>query len=317
MLRRITGRGLRRTIFGAAALLFGVATVQASVWPAQIGQNALKSEQPAQISSDQALWHEDGFVAATTADYGAFQATAYQFEDPTGAFAAEQSLKASEPGATLAGNYVVTCKGKCPNSKVLASLQFPKQRHDQAPLLWDYLPAKGLIAGSARYALGPVGLERFAPQIPASVVGFQYSPEVATGKYRIGRREQEFVLFYYPLPQMARPQAAEMENLPGAVVRRSGSLVGVILNPPDRAEAERFLSQIKYLAQVAWDQKPPPVVTAQSVAQMVLTILKLAGLLILFCTVAGFGYAGLRLLRKRLGPESADGAMILLHLADR
>ena len=58
-------------------------------------------------------------------------------------------------------------------------------------------------------------------------------------------------------------------------------------------------------------------VTAQGVASMVLSIFKLAGLLILFCLFAGLGFAFLKVVRKRLGYESANESMIVLHLLDR
>ena len=301
----------------AFLLWFAAATAQAAVWPPQLGSDQLKSENAVQITANRPLWEEFGLTSATAADYGAFQATAYRFKDPTGAFAAEQWLRATNPAAILAGNYILACTGKCPATKVFEDAGLPHRMHAEAPLLWAYLPSSGLVPGSARYALGPVGLKQFAPRIPTTAAAFQYGTEVATAKYRTAAGEEQLVLFSFPLPQMARPQVGEMEKLNGAVVRRSGSLVALILNPPDPAAAQSLLSQINYRAQVSWDEQPAAKVTAQGVAQMVLTILKLAGMLILFCAMAGLGYAGLRLARKRLGHENANEAMIVLHLVDR
>jgi hypothetical protein len=295
-----------------------LAAAQAAVWPPQIGSSQLKSEQSVQVTSDRPLWEEYGLASATEGDYGSFQATAYRFKDATGAFAAEQWLSSNQPGAVLDGNYVIVCNsGKCPPANTLEQLDLTGRRHAESPILWAYLPPEGLVAHSGRYALGPVGLRRFAPGVPPEAAAFQYGTEVATGEYRTPKGDEQLVLFSFPIPQMARQQVAQMEKLPGAVVRRSGSLVALILNPPDPAAAQKFLSQINYQAQVSWDEQPPPKVTAQSVAQMVLTILKLAGLLIVFCALAGFGYAGLRLLRRRLGHQNADEVMIVLHLVDR
>ena len=311
---RPPGRALCWTTF---LLFLFTATAHAAVWPPQLGADQLKSEHAVQTTSNRSLWEEFGLTSATQADYGSFQATAYRFKDPTGAFAAEQWLRATNPAAILAGNYIVTCTGKCPANKVFEDAELPHRMHAEAPLLWAYLPSNGVVPDSARYALGPAGLKQFAPQIPPAIAAFQYGTEVATAKYRTAAGEQQLVLFSFPLPQMARPQVGDMEKLKGAVVRRSGSLVALVLNPPDPAAAQSLLSQINYRAQVSWDEQPAPKVTAQGVAQMVLTILKLAGLLIAFCAVAGLGYAGLRMARKRLGNENADEAMIVLHLVDR
>jgi hypothetical protein len=304
---------LRR--FVVAALFAGAA--YAAVWPQQIGKNALKSEHGVQVSADRGLWDEFGLEAATRADYGAFQATAYRFKDGTDAFAAKQWLAGSDPNATLAGNFVITCEGRCPPSKELADLPLEGKRHGETPLIWAYMPSHGRVTGSERYALGPVGLKAFAPQIPAAVAAFQFSTEVATAKYKTSKGDEQLILFYFPMPQVARKQVAEVEKLPGALVKRSGSLLAVVLGAPDPAVAESLLAQINYQAQVSWDEQPPPKVTAQSLASMVLTIFQLAGVLILFCLFAGLGFAGIKEARKRLGHQSADGTMIVLHLVDR
>jgi hypothetical protein len=299
------------------AVLFAVAA-HAGVWPQQIGKSELKSEHAVQVTADRDLWDEYGLVSATEGDYGSFQATAYRFKDATDAFAAGQWLATPDPPmSVVAGNYVIICRGSGCRYQELAQLSLPNQRHGEVPLVWAYLPSKGLIAHSGRYALGPVGLKQFAPQIPASAAAFDVGTEVTTARYRTPKGEEQLILLSFPISQMARQQLGELRKLPGAAIRQSGPLVAVVTNPQDPSAVERLLSQINYQAQVNRDEVPPPKVTAQGVANMVLTIFKLAGLLILFCLFAGLGFAGLRVVRKRLGYESADEAMIVLHLADR
>jgi len=297
-------------------VVFAVAA-HAGVWPQQIGKSDLKSEQSVQVAADHELWDEYELVSATEGDYGAFQATAYRFKNATDAFAAGQWLAASNPVSAVAGNYVITCRGRCPASPELEQVPFPSRRRGEIPLVWAYLPSRGLIAHSGRYAVGPVGLRQFAPQIPPSAAAFRFGTEVTTGQYRTPKGVEQLILLSFPISQMARQQVAELRKLPGAAIKQSGPLVAVVPNPQDPAAVERLLGQINYQAQVNRDEVPPPKVTAQGVANMVLTILKLAGLLILFCLFAGLGFAGLRVLRKRLGYENADEAMIVLHLVDR
>ncbi len=274
------------------------------------------------VTTDRALWDEFGLMSATEGDYGTFQATAYRFKDPTDAFAAEQWLAGSGAGATLAGNYVITCqtvgsKAGCPAAADLKKVELPRQRRDEQPLVWAYLPSQGMAPNSGRYALGPVGLKQFAPQIPAAAAGFQFGTEVAMAKYRTPRGEEQLVLFYFPIPQMARRQLPEFQKLSGAVVRRSGSLIALVADPPDVEAANRLVGEINYRASVSYDQQPPVPVRPETVGRMILSILELAGLLIVFCILAGLGFAGIQILRRRLGPENADGAMIALHLVDR
>jgi hypothetical protein len=289
----------------------------AAVWPEQIGKASLKSEEPVEIAADRPLWDEYGLLSATEADYGTFHAIAYRFKDPTGSFAAKQWIVSSNPGAVLAGTYVIVCRGGCPASKDWENVKLPGRRRDENPIVWAYLPAKGFVAGSGRYALGPVGLQQFAPHFPASAAGFQFETEVVTGKYRTRKGEEELVLLSFAAPSMARQKSAELQKLSGAVVKRTGSLVAVVLDPVDRAAAEDLLAQINYRSSVNLNESPPPTVLVHSVVSMVLTGMELAGLLILFCIAAGLGLAGVRMLRKRLGHQSAEEPMILLHLIDR
>src|SRR5215831_10928796 len=197
---------LRRLVI---LVLFAV-SAHAAVWPQQIGKNQLKSEHDVQIASDRALWDEFGFVLATEGDYGAFQATAYRFKDATDAFAAGQWIAASTSNPVIAGNYVLTCQGRCPKPDELAQVPLPDKRRGETPLAWAYLPSKGLIAHSGRYALGPVGLQQFAPQIPASAADFEVGTEVTTGRYRTAKGEEQLILLTFPISQMARQQALEL-----------------------------------------------------------------------------------------------------------
>ncbi len=305
------------------ALLCAVAPLaRASVWPTQVGPATLKSERSAAVTADRALWDELGLMSATEGDYGAFQATAYRFKDPTDAFAAEQWLAGAGAGAILAGNYVIICQGTCPAAQDLKKIELPRQRRDEQPLAWAYLPSQGMVAHSGRYALGPVGLRQFAPRIPAAAAGFQFGTEVATAKYRTPKGEEQLVLLYFPIPQMARQQLPQFRRMGGAVVKRSGSLIAVVLganavNPPDVEAANRLVGEINYRASVSYDEQPPVPVRPETIGRMILSIFELAGLLIVFCILAGFGFAGIQMLRKHLGPENADGTMITLHLVDR
>ena len=53
---------------------------------------------------------------------------------------------------------------------------------------------------------------------------------------------------------MARQQLAEFQKIQGAAVKRSGPMVGVVLNAPDPKAADSLLQDIEYQASISWDQ---------------------------------------------------------------
>jgi hypothetical protein len=253
---------------------------------------------------------EYGFEEAEKADYGSFQVTAERFKDSTGAYAA---LQEAGPKAIQASNYVVTCTGACPKDLSALIGHLPKLVRAPLPTLPGYLPDKKLIAHSERYILGPWGLAKWAPWISASALAFQYGPEGVIGRYSLPGGEQTLAIFTYPTPQMARQQVAELQKTPNLVVSRSGPLVALV--PSTRGAP--LLTAVQYQASLSWDEKPPVEVKPQSVAQMMLAIFTLAGIVLVFCVLAGLGFAGFRILRKRFGNGDALDGMIVLHLSDK
>ncbi len=307
MLRR--GLSLVLLIAGAAA---------AAIWPDHLGKYQLKSQTPGSITD--ALAGEQGLESVETGDYGTFQAQAWRFKDTTGAFAA--SLEVA--GGALAGNYVVKClSGACPRDLgALAGQYLPKVSHTPLPLLRGYLPENSLIPHSERYILGPRGLAAAAPAIPAEPAAFPLGTEAAVAQYRTtqsrsGAGSATLAILSYATPQMARQQAQEFEKLPGFLVKRSGPLVAVIPNAADRGVADKLLAGIEYQAKVTEYERVPVAVKAQTVAQMVLAIFALAGIILGFCLFSGLAFGGFRVLRRRFGNADAGGAMIVLDLRDK
>src|SRR5438128_1387510 len=125
---------------------------------------------------------ELGLEATSQVDRGDHQITARKYKDVTGAFAASLEL----PGANREGNYVLTCVGKCPDPLDYVPVG---HRNGPLPVLHSYLSAKGLVAGSERYVLGPEGLARALPQVSALTVAFQFGTEGEIARYRSGKNE--------------------------------------------------------------------------------------------------------------------------------
>jgi hypothetical protein len=294
----------------AAAL---VAAAHAAIWPEQLGPYQRKSAQPA--ASTDAAPDESGFVAAEEADYGAFHVTASQYKDPTGALAAALE-RPTEP--IQAGNYVISCSGACPKDLAkLSDAALPRVSRAAMPILPDYLPAKDRIPRSERYILGPVGLKNAAPAIPEALAAFQFSPEAALARYRTRKGDQLLAIFAYPTPQIARDQAVAFEKGAIGPVKRTGPFVAVIPAPPDPEAAQKLLSKINYQAAVSFNEPIPIPVKAQSVAQMILAIIELAGIVVGFCVFSGLAFGGYRVLSRRFGHSGAADAMIVLDLRDK
>jgi len=299
-----------------ACCALAVGFTDAALLPDHLGPTPRTAVQPAAFPPGQALAAEYGLTAAEQAAYGPTTITAYQFRDPTGAFAAAQAIGA---GAILDGNYVLTCTGQCPTAPELTAQagNLPKLYRGPYPMLPGWMPRTGQIAGSQRYVLGPDSLAAFLPRVPPAAVAFQFSPEAEIARYRAGHAEETLALFSYPTPSMARRQAAELSKVPGAAVRRDGPLVALLFGAPDPQAANRLLTAVGYHAEVAANQPLPLRISPQSAVKMVLAGFELAGILLLFCLFSGLLFGAVKVLSRRFGSQNADEPMVVLHLVDK
>jgi hypothetical protein len=339
MLRCLRVRRLPRAAAGSLLLIclfLSPGLVRAAIWPDNFGTFAKTSAAPVAVT-DRALWDEYGLDEAEKAEYAVsdqrFTATAYRLADPTGALAAFQWLRpadarpsdigehaAETPGMTLLafGNYLFRFEGRRPEVEELAALfgALPLLDQSALPALSGYLPADNLVPNSQRFVTGPTSLERFEPGIPPSVAAFHYGTEAQLGKYRAGAAEMLLAVFSYPTPQIARERVIEFQQLPGALAKRSGPLVAVILSPSDADEAERILSKVRYQAKISWSEYVPT--RRDNVGHLILTIFMLIGVLLAFAIVSGLALGGIRtMLRLWLGRGREEDSIILLNLRER
>ena len=213
------------------------------------------------------------------------------------------------------GNYVFQFTGDYPDPASLTTFYAQLARLENSPLpaLSTFLPNDGLVANSERYIVGPVSLQRFEPAIPPSVAGFRMGAEAQYGKYRTPKGLMDLIIFDYPTPSMAREQAAEFQKISGAVVKRTGPLVVVTINPPDADDAERLLGKINYQASVTVNETTPQS-EVKGFARMILNIFFLAGVVLVFCVVGGIGFAGYRIMSRKLWQKEDTTTMIVLGL---
>jgi hypothetical protein len=330
MLRRVKRSGQWSVVGGQLALLVWMALpAGAAILPDYLGKTA-KSDSAAAQPRDAALFEEYGFAAGEQARYGPVQVTAWRFKDSTGAMSAFQSMRSPDAkpstldhaaaadagGAILQhGNYVIQFQGRQPTEVELVRIiqGLPMYSDASLPVLSTYLPPDGLISNSERYITGPVALERFEPGVPPSTAAFHLSAEAQYGRYRGNGGDFGLAIFNYPTPAIARQQAASFQKLQGAMVKRAGPLVAVILNPPNADSAERVIDKVTYEASVTQNETAPGT-EVRSFARAFLSMATLAGIIIAFCLVSGLLFAGGRVLSRRFGSKDADEGMITLHI---
>ncbi len=251
----------------------------------------------------------------------AFALAVYRLKDNTGALAFEQSLRV--PGSTRRlfrhQNYVFeTLEGTAPRGALDAFLlpTLPKTDRTATPALLRYLPARGRIAGSERYILGPESLKAYAPKIPPGAAGFDFAGELQAAEYQSPEGGAWLGIFQYPNQLIARQQAEVLERaltgLPSVALKRDGPLVAVVLPAGQAATvkpetAQALTSPIVYKADVVMDLKPPK--PEPNPGAFLIGVFKLAGILLGLCLLFGVGFAVLlRVLRTRSG--SGDGESV-------
>jgi hypothetical protein len=304
----------------------------AAILPATIGAYQRTAASKPAIS-DQPIWTEYGLKESETAAYqngdAKFTATAWQLPDTTGSMAAFQWQRpAAAKPSTLAklaaetsdslllvyGNYLLSFDGYKPSKEEIDALigTFHNVDLTVLPVLASYLPSGGLVANSERYIVGPASLQKFAPGVSPSLAAFHFGAEAQMGVFHSSKGDAQMLIFNYPTPKIAMQQVGEFQKLSGAMAKRSGPMVAVMLTPPDSDYAENLLSQVRYQAEVTADEYVPT--QRDNIGNLVINAFVLIGILLAFALVSGFALGGFRALRRRSRHGEEADAMITLHL---
>ncbi|HVW86239.1 MAG TPA: DUF6599 family protein [Bryobacteraceae bacterium] len=286
-------------------------------------------------AADQKVWSEYGLEGSENASYSdagrKFSILAWRFGDATGAMAAFDQLRppeakpaklmglaaeTAEDEFVAAGNYLFLFKGYKIKPEELSHIvaTVPKYAHSPLPTLPDYMPS-GAQPNSERYIVGPESLARFAPSISPSVAAFHFSAEGEVATYGSKGKETTLVVFHYPSMEMARDRYPHFQQIAGAMAKRTGPLVAVVLNPANPDAAEKLLAQVKYQAAVTLPEHPPS--AKDNPINLFWNIFKLVLVLAGFCVLSGLVVGGLRVVLRRAGASGDGDAMITLHLSGR
>lgn len=186
------------------------------------------------------------------------------------------------------------------------------------PTLRQHFPARGLVANSHRYMLGPLALKRLLPLGSGDWLGFADGAEAELARYRINGEEATLLLVAYPTPQAAARKLDELgrwlplnpatgsagepaSEQPPVHARRSSSLVALVAHARSRALADSLLQQVHYESQITWNE-PGHRATDPSIGQILVGTIVGTGLILLFALVAGIGFGGVRLVVKYFFP---------------
>lgn len=283
-------------------------------------------------ATDAPVLKEDGFTGLETATYSRngrkMQIKAARFNDATGAFGAftyyvqpqMQVEKIGDRGASsntrvlfFKGNILVDVSLEHLSAMSGADLRsladaLPRltSENGKLPSLPANLPSQSLLRNTSRYIIGPEALARLGVPIPAQVIDFSKSAEVAVGKYKTSQGEAQVILVGYPTPQIARERMDAMQSasLAGGpfYFKRTGPYVVAVNGNIPADEAQSLLASVNYDADVMPLQptKPRP---AEDRAGFVFALVMLCVITVLAALVFGFAFGGIRILANRMFPN--------------
>jgi hypothetical protein len=198
------------------------------------------------------------------------------------------------------------------------ALPLPPGNARNLPVLPQYLPKLRYVKNTAKYVLGPIGLEKITSPLSAQLVDFSVGAEVALGTYQTSDGVATLMLISYPTPQIAAehlrkidaarqpdaPQQGSPALLSGDPTfdKRTGPMVVLVAGTISQAEARSLLGAVNYEADVTWNENTYTG-RKNNLGNLLLNVFLLCAILIAFSAVAGLAFGGIRVLFTRILPE--------------
>jgi len=204
------------------------------------------------------------------------------------------------------------------------------------PPVLVFMPTRGYITNTQKYAMGPKSLGAIALPISAELVDFSADPEVTLGRYRSSSGEATLMLIYYPNSQSAaehlrridaahhvpdsQPGVATIENAGQFFDKRTGPIVAIAAGSLSESDAQSLLGLVNYEARVTWNENTF-FDKNNNIGTLIVNILLLCFIIGAMAIVAGFAFGGVRILAKRFFPDRIfdrpeQMEFISLHLAE-
>ncbi|MGC1484263.1 MAG: DUF6599 family protein [Candidatus Acidiferrum sp.] len=189
---------------------------------------------------------------------------------------------------------------------------------DSSPLppVRNYLPDKGRVLGTERYALGPeamraalVGAGRADLARLADEAGFSDKAEVMLARYAgRGKDGGILLLLEYPTPQLAEQHIHHLDEVLPATAKqqglnivRKGSLLSMIVSPSSPEYAKSLREAIDYETKVTWNE-PSQTATDPPITSTIVKIIMGTGVFMVAAVVLGIAFGGVRVVTKIFFP---------------
>jgi len=224
--------------------------------------------------------------------------------------------------------------------ELAGALPRPSGSAANLPSFFQYMPQRGYIANTQKYAMGPAALAALAPPVSADMVDFGASSEVTMGRYNTSSGEATLMLISYPTPQLAADhlrriesahQSAQPQTQPQAGVstiedvgtffyRRTGPIIAIATGPASASDEKSLLSMVNWEASVTWNTATDNA-QVRDLYMLILNIVVLCAILAGLAIVAGVAFGGIRILMKRWFPNKVfdrpeQMEFISLHLTE-
>jgi len=202
--------------------------------------------------------------------------------------------------------------------ELAGDLPRPNGSAGNLPTFIEFMPHRGYVTNTQKYAMGPAALAAQAPPVSAELVDFNVSSEVSLARYNTSSGEATLMLISYPTPQIAaehlrRIEAAHQTAQPQPGIstveaagpffyKRTGPIIAIATGPVSDSDAKSLLGMVNWEASVTWNQQTDNA-QARDLYMLILNIVVLCGILAGLAVVAGVAFGGIRILMKRWYPD--------------
>jgi hypothetical protein len=196
------------------------------------------------------------------------------------------------------------------------------------PGLPIYLPKQSYVKNTAKYVVGPIGLQAVSAPLQPQYIDFSKGAEVVLGNYDFSGNEATLMLISYPTPQIAAAQLKTIDSAQKAhqfgdvqlVTKRTGPILVVAAGNISEGDAKSLLSQVNYDADVTWNENTYHT-RRDNAANLIFNVVLLAVIVSGLGLVAGIAFGGFRVMMKRIFPGNVfdrpeQTEIIALHLSE-
>jgi hypothetical protein len=197
----------------------------------------------------------------------------------------------------------------------------PSGNAGNLPPILAFMPHHGYAANTEKYAEGPLALGAIESPLPANLVDFSASPEVALGQYSTPSGAATLMLIEYPTPALAaehlrridaarnaaQPESgAAAENLGPFFDKRTGPIVAIAAGPLSQSDARTLLGAVNWDASVTWNENTY-FDKKNNIANLLVNIIILCIIVGALSLAAGVAFGGARVLLRRFFPGPVFG----------